>query len=51
MNNVAFAIPMNFVILAEYVRNVHQDSGATIVTTVALATTFASVVVSVRIVQ
>lgn len=42
MNNVAIAIPMNFVILAEYVRNVHQDSGARIATTVVVAMSFAS---------
>lgn len=48
MNNVAFAIPMNFVILAEYVRNVHQDSGARIATTVVVAMIFASVVCVVR---
>lgn len=49
MNNVAIAIPMNFVILAEYVRNAHQVFGAKIATTVALAMTFVSDVVNAQI--
>ena len=35
--------------IAEFAGTVHQDCGVTIVTTVALATTFASAAVSVRI--